>query len=280
MRKRGKVAGSRAWTRMKPRRIRLREQLVLHLAEEIIAGRLAVGETFPAEPELARTFGISKVVLREAIQELASHGLLRVQHGKHTKVLEQSFWNVLAQPVQAAYRQSGAASDLTEQLYDVRLILELSAVSLATEHRSRDDLRELDALVESMRVIAKTTRDVSTFLVSDRAFHDVIGRATGNMVLRAMMRDLHNLLAANWNGSHTLPAQLEFLAEQHAAIAEIDPQPGRPHGNRQDEGSFAVGQEDRNRADGRGGAATAQPGGSETSAQQPAIQRMNAKRHR
>ena len=27
---------------MKPRRIRLREQLVLHLAEEIIAGRLAV----------------------------------------------------------------------------------------------------------------------------------------------------------------------------------------------------------------------------------------------
>ena len=206
---------------MKPRRIRLREQLVLHLAEEIIAGRLAVGETFPAEPELARTFGISKVVLREAIQELASHGLLRVQHGKHTKVLEQSFWNVLAQPVQAAYRQSGAASDLTEQLYDVRLILELSAVSLATEHRSRDDLRELDALVESMRVIAKTTRDVSTFLVSDRAFHDVIGRATGNMVLRAMMRDLHNLLAANWNGSHTLPAQLEFLAEQHAAIAEL-----------------------------------------------------------
>ena len=55
---------------MKPRRIRLREQLVLHLAEEIIAGRLAVGETLPAEPELARTFGISKVVLREAIQEL------------------------------------------------------------------------------------------------------------------------------------------------------------------------------------------------------------------
>src|SRR4029079_16962 len=133
--------------------------------EEICAGRLAVGETLPAEPELARTFGISKVVLREAIQELASHGLLRVQHGKHTQVLEQSFWHVLAQAVQAAYRQSGTASDLTEQLYDVRLVLELSAVSLATEHRIRDDLRELDSLVESMRAIAKTTRDVSTFLL-------------------------------------------------------------------------------------------------------------------
>jgi DNA-binding FadR family transcriptional regulator len=205
---------------MKPQRVRLREQLVMYFAEEIICGRLKVGDPLPSEPELARAFGISKVVLREAIQELASHGLLRVQHGKHTKVLEHANWNVLAQPVQAAYRQSGAASDLTKQLYDVRLMLELSAVALAAEHRTRDELRELDLLVDSMREIARTTRDVPTFLISDRAFHDVIGRATGNMVLRAMMRDLHNLLAANWDGSRTLPAQLEFLAEQHAAIAD------------------------------------------------------------
>jgi DNA-binding FadR family transcriptional regulator len=205
---------------MKPQRVRLREQLVLHLAEEIISGRLKVGDSLSAEPELARTFGISKVVLREAIQELASHGLLHVQHGKHTKVLGQANWNVLAQPVQVAYRQSGAASDLTKQLYDVRLILELSAVELAAEHRTREELRELNLLVDSMREIARTTRDVPAFLISDRAFHDVIGRATGNMVLRAMMRDLHHLLAANWDGSRTLPAQLEFLAEQHAAIAE------------------------------------------------------------
>jgi DNA-binding FadR family transcriptional regulator len=48
----------------------------------------------------------------------------------------------------------------------------------------------------------------------------VIARATGNMVLRAMMRDLHNVLAANWTSSRITPRQLESLAEQHAGIAE------------------------------------------------------------
>jgi DNA-binding FadR family transcriptional regulator len=203
-----------------PQRVRLREQLVLHLATEIITGRLAAGDPLPAEPELAREFGISKVVLREAIQELASYGMLRVQHGKRTTVLEESEWNVLAAPVQEAYRLAGGAEELTKQLYDVRLVLEMSAVALAAEHRSEGHLAEFDSLVDTMRTIARETRDVPAFLVNDRAFHDVIGRATGNMVMRAMMRDLHNLLAANWTSSRTTPAQLEALAEQHAGIVE------------------------------------------------------------
>jgi DNA-binding FadR family transcriptional regulator len=203
-----------------PQRIRLREQLVLHLAHEIVSGRLKAGEPLPSEPELAREFSISKVVIRETIQELASYGMLCVQHGKRTTVLEQSEWNVLAGPVQEAFRLAGGTEVLTNQLYDVRLVLEMSAVILAAERSAPNHLRELDVYVEAMRNIARETRDVPAFLVNDRAFHDVIARATGNMVLRAMMRDLHNVLAANWTSSRTTPAQLESLAEQHAGIAE------------------------------------------------------------
>jgi GntR family transcriptional repressor for pyruvate dehydrogenase complex len=160
------------------------------------------------------------VVIRECIQELAGYGMIRVQHGKRTVVLDQSEWHVLAPLVQEAYRLAGGAEDMTDQAYEVRLVLEMNAVGLAAEHRSASHLDELDAHVEAMRSIAIDTREVPEFLVKDRAFHDVIGRATGNMVLRAMMRDLHNLLAANWTSSRTTPAQLKVLAEQHAAIAE------------------------------------------------------------
>src|ERR1039457_1044038 len=106
-----------------PRRIRLREQLVVELAGEIVAGRLSSGDVLPPEPELAREFGISKVVVRECIQELAGYGLLRVQHGKRTTVLEQSEWHVLGRPVQEAYRLAGGAVELTNQAYDVRQVL-------------------------------------------------------------------------------------------------------------------------------------------------------------
>jgi GntR family transcriptional repressor for pyruvate dehydrogenase complex len=203
-----------------PRPARLREQLVLHLAQEIVAGRLLPGTTLPPEPRLAQEFGISKVVVRECIQDLTRYGMLRVQHGKRTIVLEQSEWDVLGPPVQKAFRLVGGAEDLTNQVYDVRLILETNAVALAARHRRANHLSELDALVAAMQSIARETREVPEFLVRDRAFHDVIGRATGNMVMRAMMRDLHNILAVNWTNSRTTPAQLEVLAEQHAAIAE------------------------------------------------------------
>jgi len=193
---------------------------VLFLAREIVAGRIPPNDALPPELELVRKFGISKVVIRECIQELAGYGMIRVQHGKRTVVLDQSEWNVLAPLVQEAYRLAGGAEDMTDQAYDVRLVLEMNAVGLAAERRSASHLDELDALVEAMRSIAMDTREVTEFLVKDRAFHDVVGRATGNMVLRAMMRDLHNLLVANWTGSRTTPAQLKLLAKQHAAIAE------------------------------------------------------------
>ena len=38
-----------------------------------------------------------------------------LQHGKRTTVLQQSDWNVLAAPVQEAYRLSGNGDDLTKQ---------------------------------------------------------------------------------------------------------------------------------------------------------------------
>ena len=168
-----------------PQRSRLREQVILHLAGEIVSGQLAAGDALPSEPELAREFGISKVVARECIQEgLAAYGLLRVQHGKRTVVLDQREWNVLAAPVQEAYHAVGASRELTSQLYDVRMILEVAAAGWAAEHASEAHVAELDGLVAEMRAIATESRNLPAFLRIDRTFHDVMGRAAANMVLR------------------------------------------------------------------------------------------------
>lgn len=202
-----------------PQRFRLREQFVLHLACEIISRRLVPGDSLPSEPELAKEFGISKVVVRECIQELAAYGMLHVQHGKRTVVLEQSEWDVLATPVQEAYHALGISRDLTRQLYDVRLVLEISAAGWAAEHATEAHISELDRLVDQMRSIAAESRDLAAFLKADRTFHDVIGRAAANMVLRGIMRDLHNYVIARWTTSQITQEQLKTLTDQHAAIA-------------------------------------------------------------
>ena len=53
----------------------LREQVADHLREEILSNRLAPGEEL-GEVALARSLGISRGPLREALRELASEGLV------------------------------------------------------------------------------------------------------------------------------------------------------------------------------------------------------------
>lgn len=70
-----------------------REDLVQRVAgalrEQIIAGDLAVGAKLVPEAELAKTLGISRPSLREAIRILASEGLVVVKHGIGTFVSAQ-----------------------------------------------------------------------------------------------------------------------------------------------------------------------------------------------
>lgn len=52
------------------------------LAERIAAGRLQPGSVLPSEAELATEFGVSKSSARNAINHLASAGMIRVIHGR------------------------------------------------------------------------------------------------------------------------------------------------------------------------------------------------------
>src|ERR1700742_5371904 len=58
------------------------EVTVERLAQSIRLGVLADGEQLPPERELAETFGVSRVTLREAIKALREGGLLESRRGR------------------------------------------------------------------------------------------------------------------------------------------------------------------------------------------------------
>lgn len=209
-------------------RTKLSDQLVMHLAREIVRGELKPGEPLASHPEVAAGFGISKPIVRESLQVLASVGLVRVQQGKRTVVLEESEWNVLDPVVQKAFALEGRGAELAEQLYDVRVTLEVSSAAHAAERARPDDVAELNDLVEEMRTIAATTRDRDHYLQIDRAFHEAIARASGNVVLRQLIRNVHLFLTSAWSRTSIRPDELDLLTELHAdiahAIEEGDPE--------------------------------------------------------
>ena len=56
------------------------------LAGEIIAGDLKVGDQLPTEDILIARFGVSRITVRRAIQNLVCRGLVEIRRGKGTFV--------------------------------------------------------------------------------------------------------------------------------------------------------------------------------------------------
>ncbi len=61
-------------------------QVVDELRTAIVDGTRAPGERLPSEPDLARTLGISRPTLRDALRALEDEGLVRRVHGSGTYV--------------------------------------------------------------------------------------------------------------------------------------------------------------------------------------------------
>jgi DNA-binding FadR family transcriptional regulator len=211
---------------------KLHEQLAARLCQEIVSGRLEAGMSIPSEPELVAEHGVSKTVVRETVQALAAVGVVRVQHGKRTTVLPESEWNILSRLVQEAYRAEGAAGDLVQELYDVRLVLEPEAARWTAERALPADREQIVRLVESMGESLRETGDrVPRFLELDRDFHLAIGSAATNRVLRAIVRDIHELLTTSWLLTVMSEEHVEVAYHQHVEIAEAilasDPEAAR-----------------------------------------------------
>jgi GntR family transcriptional regulator len=68
-------------------KLKLYVQIYTIIREKIEHGEWPAGTQIPTEDELCRTYDVSKVTVREAIQELAREGFLRRQQGKGTFVL-------------------------------------------------------------------------------------------------------------------------------------------------------------------------------------------------
>lgn len=76
-----------AATPLVPSNVPLYKQLGHILREAILGNRVAVGEMLPTEQALIERYGVSRVTVRQALQELTADGLIRRQRPKGSVVV-------------------------------------------------------------------------------------------------------------------------------------------------------------------------------------------------
>lgn len=161
--------------------------LVERLERAILAGEYAPGDQLPSERDLAAERGVSRSVVREALNRLASIGLVRSQHGSGTRVESPS-----RDQVSATYQRLISLAGLRqEHLAEVRLPLETAIAARAALVRTDDHLERLE---ETQRILGNPRRSLEAHVQADLQFHGILAEATGNPLFGQVLAPIQQLL--------------------------------------------------------------------------------------
>jgi DNA-binding FadR family transcriptional regulator len=129
----------------------LADRAARQIGGAIVGGDHAHGAALPIEADLARTLGVSRNVVREAVKTLAAKGLLRTNRRGGTVVLPVGRWNLLDPQVigwaLAAQAQRGVALAELAQLAAM-VLPEIAA--LAARHATTAQMLRLAEACETM----------------------------------------------------------------------------------------------------------------------------------
>jgi DNA-binding GntR family transcriptional regulator len=175
------------------------EQVRDRLREDVLSGELAPG-TLLGEVSLARSFGVSRGPIREALGRLASEGLVTITPRRGAVVTELT-------------------RDEFVEAYQVREALETLAIRLAVPRLEKSDLARLRELHEEMIEHAKRS-EVNAFFEANAAFHGLFVSASGNQKLIEVYRLLMDQMGRYLARSLALRGSLEKSVAEHSGILE------------------------------------------------------------
>ncbi|MGR6970226.1 FadR/GntR family transcriptional regulator [Streptomyces cynarae] len=154
------------------------EQATVRLREQITGGEWAIGTKLPGETTLAKSLGVGRSTVREALRALAGAGLVQARQGSGVFVIAtkpKEDWST-------RLRQA-AITDV----YEVRMLVEVEAVRLAALRRTDDDVAALHGALARRREAAHAGN--AEFVEADIALHGVMVAAAHNPVLTGLFSE-------------------------------------------------------------------------------------------
>ncbi|HWX51014.1 MAG TPA: FadR/GntR family transcriptional regulator [Roseomonas sp.] len=194
----------------------LSDQLVDDLGQKIVRGILRPGDSLPSEDALLSRYGVSRTVLREALQVLTAKGLLDARPRRGTTVRPRAAWSQLDPMLLHWHGQLPADDPALQQLMEVRRIVEPPAAALASQRASQEDRARIAAAYAAMEAAGE---DVEAFIQADLEFHTAILEASRNQFLIPIVHAIRTTLLASLHLTNTQAEENQRVSlPLHAAI--------------------------------------------------------------
>ena len=169
----------------------------------IETGQFKQNDRLPSEIELARSFGVSRPVVREALMSLQTLGLTTSQSGKGTFVISDRVRTPLL-----LGRYSPAHNK------EVRRALEIPSAELAAQRRTDKDVGQLAALLARLEDADNPARRNQL----DADFHIAVAIASGNPLLVKLIEDMRTVLEEHSLALAKAPHRRKAAHIEHSII--------------------------------------------------------------
>jgi DNA-binding GntR family transcriptional regulator len=174
---------------------RLTQRAYVEIRSAILEGRLEAG-SMTSVRTLSEALGISRTPVREALVELVNDQLVAFERNRGVRILETHAHDV-------------------EEIFELRLLIEVPSVATAIERSGPDLVTELRASLDEMRAHLD---DEPSFMHHDWLFHRALLVATGNERLVAFVESLRNQTRMRGLSTAGRSRPLAAIVDEHEAI--------------------------------------------------------------
>ncbi len=163
------------------------EQVFEQLKEQIFNNEWKRGEKIPSENDLAVSFGVSRITVRQALQKLTALGLIETRFGEGSFIREVVPGINMNPLIPIAYLNENSLMEILEY----RKVLEGNVAELATEKASADELEKLE---DAYKLMEQVRDDLEKFSKADLNFHLLLANMTKNSLIMQTFHIFNDVL--------------------------------------------------------------------------------------
>jgi len=175
-------------------------QVARKLREDILTGRIPAGSRL-TEAELSSRFGVGRGAVREAVQKLASQGLL------------------ISRPNRGAVVAPEAPREIRNLIVPIRRTVEVYALRLVFDELAEPDFAAWGAVLDRMRE-ACARRDFLAVAEADLAFHRLLLERAGQPDLIVIWETLVGRIRSHFRDTQKLSLDAMDIYEEHRALLD------------------------------------------------------------
>ena len=175
-------------------------KLTERIIELVKIGDIKPGEKLPSIRVLGERMQVGQGSVREALKQLQTIGLVKIEQGKGTYIVDKNKINSLSKPM--SYLLSLQEPNIL-YLIEARKIVERGSASLAAKRATKDEIEKLTEIVAKLE---KSKDDPEIFAQENVNFHIAIAQASKNHILTIFFNSIYDL----------------FLEEQKAVANLLD----------------------------------------------------------